>query len=124
MAEPFDPYAQTSTQRYADMATLRATGGVAETAVGFFVATASGVEAGLREVEKFVGSFTDTSALPEDDVVVSAIPEPRHGRIRRVINSVIAVHRTNDAEPFIRETTARLVDDAVRAHARDGSVDL
>ncbi|MFI5040353.1 MAG: cytochrome P450 [Acidimicrobiales bacterium] len=121
---PFDPYAPASETRYESMAAIRAGAGVVETPAGFFVATAAGVETGLRDVEKFVGSFTDTSVLPDDDVVISAIPEPRHGRIRRVINTVVALHRTNDAEPFIRSTTARLVDDALRVNASEGFVDL
>ena len=56
--------------------------------------------------------------------MISAIPEPRHGRIRRVINTVVAAHRTNKAEPFIRDLAARLVDDAVAAARTDGTVDL
>ena len=121
---PFDPYAPAAEDRYDQMAAIRAGGGVVPTPAGYFVATAAGVETGLREVEKFVGSFTDTSVLPDDDVVISAIPEPRHGRIRKVINTVVALHRANDAEPFIRATTARLVDDAVRANHEHGLVDL
>jgi cytochrome P450 len=119
----FDPYAPSSTERLAAMAAARAAGGVTETSAGYYVATAAGVQAGLRDVEKFVGSFMDTSGLAEEDTVVSAIPEPRHGRIRRIINTVIAVHRTIQAEPFIRTEAGRLVDTAVRA-AASGPVDL
>ena len=120
----YDPYAPAADPRYDEMAAIRAAGGVAATPAGWFVATATGVESGLRQVDKFVGSFTDTSVLPDDDVVISAIPEPRHGRIRRVINTVVALHRANDAEPFIRETSARLVEDALRTNAAQGYVDL
>jgi cytochrome P450 len=122
--EGFDPYAPPSADRYDAMAAIRDGQGVVDTPAGWFVATAAGVEAGLRDVERFVGSFTDTSALPEDDVVISAIPEPRHGRIRRVVNSVIAVHRTGEAQPFIRSTAARLVDGALRVNDAEGCVDL
>jgi cytochrome P450 len=122
--EAFDPYAPSSANRYREMADIRAAGGVRSTVAGYFVATAAGVESGLRDVEKFVGSFTDTSVLPDDDVVISAIPEPRHGRIRRVINTVVALHRANDAEPFIRTTTAGLIDEALRINASSGWVDL
>jgi cytochrome P450 len=120
----FNPYAPSSDARYEAMAGVRAAGGVVPTEAGWYIATASGVEAGLRDVEKFVGSFMDTSQLPESDIVLAAIPEPRHGVIRRVVNTVVAGHRTAPAEPFIRSEAARLVDRAVSIAATDGSVDL
>jgi cytochrome P450 len=119
----FDPYAPSSDERYAAMAEIRAAGGVVETEAGYYFATAAGVSTGLHDVDKFVGSFMDTSALDEDDVMISAIPEPRHGRIRRVINTVVAAHRTMQNEPFIRERARMLVDEAV-GRARHGRVDL
>ena len=119
--DTFDPYAPGADERYEAMAKIRAAGGVVETAAGWYVATAEGVEAGLRDVDRFVGSFIDVSGLPDDEVMISAIPEPRHGRIRRVINTVVAGHRTADAEPFIRAEVARLLDAAC---AVDGPVDL
>jgi cytochrome P450 len=122
-ADAFDPYAHSSQERFAAMAAARAGSGVMETSAGYYVATSAGVLAGLRDVEKFVGSFTDTSGLAEEDTVVSAIPEPRHGRIRRIINTVIAVHRTIQAEPFVRATATSLVAMAVEA-AGSGPVDL
>ena len=66
----------------------------------------------------------DVSQLPESDIVLAAIPEPRHGVIRRVVNTVVAGHRTAPAEPFIREEASRLVERALEHSQRDGSVDL
>jgi cytochrome P450 len=106
------------------MARLRASSPVTPTAAGNYVATAAGVLEGLKHVEHFVGSFVDTSGLPEDEVMISAIPEPRHGRIRRVINTVVAAHRTARAEPFIRGLAERLVQQSLVVAARDGVVDL
>lgn len=123
MTDTFDPYAPSSEERYAAMARVRAGGGMLETPAGWYFATAEGVSAGLHDVEKFVGSFVDTSALDEDDVMISAIPEPRHGRIRRVINTVVAAHRTMQNEPFIREQASALVTRAIAA-AADGPVDV
>jgi cytochrome P450 len=123
MTDQFDPYAPSSDERYAAMAQVRASGGIVETAAGYYVATAAGVSTGLHDVTKFVGSFIDTSALPEDEVMISAIPEPRHGRIRRVINTVVATHRTMQNEPFIRERARELVARAVE-RAQAGTVDL
>lgn len=124
MIDGFDPYAPSSDARYGAMAHLRATGDVVETPAGYYVATAAGVEAGLRAVEHFVGSFIDTSALPEDDIPISAIPEPQHGPIRRVINTVVAGHRTAAAERFVRDQAARLVDEALATSRAAGIVDL
>src|SRR5262245_21372215 len=112
--KPFDPYAPSSEERYAEMERVRAAGGVVETSAGWYVETAAGVRAGRFDVERFVGSFVDTSRMHPDDVVLSAIPEPRHGRIRRIVNGAIAGHRTAQAEPMIRAQAREL---ALRAVA-------
>ena len=124
MTGTFDPYAPQADDRYEAMAALRSGDKVVPTPAGWYVATAAGVLTGLREVEKFVGSFADTASLPEDLVPISAIPEPRHGRIRRVINSVVATHRMATLEPFAAELSRRLVDTAISVAAGAGSVDL
>jgi cytochrome P450 len=120
----FDPYALAGDDRYDVMAAVRAGPKVAPTPSGWYVATAVGVLTGLREVENFVGSFTDTASLPEDLIPISAIPEPRHGRIRRVINSVVATHRLASIEDFAAGLAAELVERTVAIAARDGFVDL
>jgi cytochrome P450 len=120
----FDPYAPGADERYEAMARVRAAGGVARTPSGWYVATAEGVRAGLFDVERFVGSFVDTSSMHPDDVILSAIPEPRHGRIRKIVNGAIAGHRTAQAEPFIREQARVLVDHAVAVARSAGCVDL
>jgi cytochrome P450 len=124
VSDAFDPYASNSQDRYEAMAKARSGDGIVSTSVGCYLATAAAVEAGLRDVERFVGSFIDTAGLPEEDIPISAIPEPRHGPIRRIINTVVAGHRTAQAEPFIRELAQRLVDNAVAAARTAGSVDL
>src|SRR5262245_1075059 len=121
---PFDPYAPSSDARHAELARVRARGGVAKTAAGWYVASAAGVRAGLFDVERFVGSFVDTARMHPDDVVLSAIPEPRHGRIRRIVNGAIAGHRTGQAEPWIRALALRLVEGAVAIARSQGRVDL
>lgn len=108
----FDPYAPGTDERYQAMAAIRAEGGVVETAAGHYIATAAGVLEGLKHVEHFVGSFQDVSRLPEDEVPISAIPEPRHGRVRRIVNSVVATHRTAPVEPFVRKLARDLLRDA------------
>lgn len=117
--EAFDPYAAGSDERYDAMARIRADGGVIETAAGYYIASAAGVLTGVKEVDKFVGSFQDVSTLPDDEVPISAIPEPRHGRVRRVINSVVASHRLAPVEPFARELARTLLQDALASSPVD-----
>jgi cytochrome P450 len=120
----FDPYALAAEDRYEVMAAVRAGPKVVATPAGWYVATAAGVARGLHQVERFVGSFTDTASLPEDLIPISAIPEPRHGRIRRVINSVVATHRLAAIEDFAARLAAELVERTVATAERDGIVDL
>ena len=111
----FDPYASGSEERYEAMAAIRADGGIVETPSGHYIATVEGVVAGLKGVEHFVGSFQDVSGLPDDQVPLPAVPEPRHGKIRRIVNTVVAPHRTNPVEPFVREFARTLIADARKA---------
>jgi cytochrome P450 len=118
-SQQFDPYTTGSEERYAAMAAIRAGGGIVETAAGHYIATAAGVLYGLMHVEHFVGSFQDVSGLPEDQVPLPAVPEPRHGKIRRVVNTVVAPHRTNPVEPFVRELASTLLADTLAADVID-----
>ena len=52
----------------------------------FIVSQKAGGE-GLASVESFVGSFGDTGDAAEEDTVMAAIAEPRHGKIRKLFNS-------------------------------------
>jgi cytochrome P450 len=122
---PLDPTAGSLEERLPVMAAIRATAhGSVDTPAGRYFATAAGVRAALADVDRFVGSFIDTTALPADEVMLSAVPEPEHGRLRKVVNSVVAHHRLAPAEPFIRTTAAELVAAAVAAAADGSPVDL
>jgi cytochrome P450 len=48
--------------------------------------------------------------VPAEEQLISEIPEPRHGKIRRIINSAIAQHRIGRVEPFIRALCHELLD--------------
>ena len=110
--DPFNPPPQAT--RHELMAEMRETCPVASFSEGrWYAATHEGVLQGLKEVDKFVGSFIDTSKLPEDEVPVSAIPEPQHGKIRRVINGVLAPHRTMHADTFVYDLARSLLDEAL-----------
>lgn len=69
----------------------------------------SSVDLGLRSVENFGGSAGQDN-LPDEDKTIAALTEPRHGKVRRIINSVVAVHRSQKIEPYLRELSAALVD--------------
>jgi cytochrome P450 len=75
------------------------------------------VEAALKDVDTFraeLGPITGIPAgvvtIPEDQHYLSEIPEPRHGMVRRLFNSVLAVHRMRLVEPAIEAECHRLVD--------------
>ena len=55
--------------------------------------------------------------VPAEEQLISEIPEPRHGKIRRIINSAIAQHRISRVEPFVRALCHELLD---RIVARGG----
>lgn len=86
-----------------------------------FVATFEGVKKGLVNVEHFVGSFGNTGDLPEEETVLPGIPEPRHGVIRKVINTVLAYHHAVKLEPFVRDVASEMVDGMIEA-ARGGQI--
>lgn len=82
------------------------------------------VEAGLRTVESFSGS-AGQDGIPEVDRNIAALEEPRHGKVRRIINSVVAFHKSQQIESYLQDLTTRLLD-AFLADARssaDGSAD-
>lgn len=75
------------------------------------------VEAALSDVDTFraeLGPITGIPAgvvtIPEDQHFLSEIPEPRHGKIRRLFNSVLGPHRLRDIDPVIEAECHRLVD--------------
>jgi len=47
----------------------------------------------LKNVDSFGGTLGYNPELPDDVQILPSIPEPRHGKVRRVISGVIAPHR-------------------------------
>lgn len=88
----------------------------------WFLARHHDVVAAAKDVETFVASFRAPGVVvPDEEQLVSEIPEPRHGQIRRIINSAIAQHRIGRIEPFCLDLCHELLDDLL---ARSGPVDL
>ena len=98
---------------------------VARTPSGpWFVASHAGLREGLPRVDHFVGSFGNTGALSEEETVLPGIPEPRHGRIRRIVNSVLAYHHVAEIERFVRELSEGYAEDVLGAGRQGDFVDL
>lgn len=78
--------------------------------------------AGSKDVERYIASFREPGVVvPDEEQLVSEIPEPRHGQIRKIINSAIAAHRISRVEPFCFELCNQLLDDLLH---RDEVIDL
>ena len=124
MAE-FDPFAPMASEaRYAALGALRREAPLARIAAGPWLAVSmSSVLAGMKAVEHFAGSFGATGSGPEDDQVMAAIPEPRHGKIRKVFNSALAYHHASQVEPFARALATQRLDAALETSQRHGEVE-
>jgi cytochrome P450 len=120
--DPFRPLA--AADRHAALADLRRTTPLARLDAGFWLATdMASVLAGLKAVDHFAGSFGATGSGPEEDQVMAAIPEPRHGKIRKIFNSALAYHHASQMEPFARAIAEQRLDAAIAASRRDGEVE-
>ncbi len=89
-----------------------------------FVSTFAGVRKGLLNVEHFVGAFGNAGELPEEETVLPGIAEPRHGILRKIINTVLAYHHAVKLEPFVRDVAAGMVRVMVEAARHGATVDL
>jgi cytochrome P450 len=91
---------------------LRAEAPVWKTPGGvWFFSLFDDVLAATKDIESFKSSFRDPGVVvPEEEQLISEIPEPRHGKIRRIVNSAIAAHRLGRVEPFARELTRDLLE--------------
>ncbi len=118
MKERFDPFRTGPIEeRHAAAKRQRQESPVARTSAGpWFVASHDGVVAGLKAVDRFVGTFgSRDNAVSEEEQIIQAIPEPRHGKIRRIMNAVLAPSKIAKVAPFVRELCTRLMDDVVAA---------
>jgi cytochrome P450 len=77
------------------------------------------VETVFREIYTFGGSAGSTG-LDEDDTSIAGILEPRHAQIRRIINAVVAFHKSQQIEPFLIDLSHRLVAEYATASAAAG----
>ncbi len=123
--DPIDPFDSSSENRYEAFARLRAKG-AAEVVPGgqIFFVRQTGVEQGLKSVDHFVGSFGDVGQSKEEDTLLAAIPEPRHGKIRKLFNSALAYNHASQVEPFVRRYSEARLDEALEACRRTGETEI
>jgi cytochrome P450 len=107
-----DPLDTSSGVPYARLAQLRAECPVSETASGaWYLARYDDVLAATKDLDAFQASFREPGVVvPPEEQLISEIPEPRHGKIRRIINSAIAQHRIGRVEPYARQRCHELLD--------------
>lgn len=120
-----DPFDSESENRYEAFRAMRTEAPVHETRGGqrFFVSQRA-VEEGLKSVDSFVGSFGDVGQLAEEDTLMAAIPEPRHGKVRKLFNSALAYNHASQVEPFVRRYAGECLDETLDRAARDGTVEI
>jgi cytochrome P450 len=107
---PLDPDPGLRTEAYAAM---RLQCPVHQVGPGRFMALDHAtVQTGLRSVSDFGGS-AGQYGLPEEDTSVAGLPEPRHGWVRRIINSVVAFHKSQQIEPYLVELCNKLAQETI-----------
>ncbi|HEY2304127.1 MAG TPA: cytochrome P450 [Acidimicrobiales bacterium] len=99
--DPFDVNARIPHEMHQEM---RSTCPVARIPVGWFLTRHAEVLLAVRDVETFQSSYREPGVIvPEEEQILPEIPEPRHGRVRRLVNAVLAHHKAMRVEPFIRD---------------------
>lgn len=114
---------RTPDERFAAMAHRRAVCPVARVAgddTPWYLATHRAVGAALPEVGHF-GGGAGAGDVPDELRSFNGYTEPLHGKVRRVVNGLVAAHRAKAAEPFIRSLAASLADDLAAAAAQPGA---
>lgn len=114
---PLDP---DPSVRYPALAAMRSACPVHDLAPGRKLALShAAVGTALRTIDLFGGS-AGQDGLPEDDTMIAGILEPRHGQVRRIINSVVALHRSQQIEPYLVDFIGKRMAEVLDA-ARDGN---
>ncbi len=94
---------------------LRAEQPISKTSTGaWFIAKQDDLIAATKEVEVFRASMRDPGVVvPPEEMLISEIPEPRHGEVRKIVNSAVAAHRLGRVEDFTRTLANELFGAAI-----------
>ncbi|MFP6640016.1 MAG: cytochrome P450 [Myxococcota bacterium] len=108
----FDPLDSASGIPYEGYAELRRHAPVSRTPNGtVFLAKQDDVMNAAKAIDLFRATFREPGVIvPDDEMLISEIPEPRHGQMRRIVNSAIAAHRISDIGPFVSQLAHGLID--------------
>ena len=88
----------------------------------WYLARHDDVLAATQNIELFQASFREPGiVVPDEEQLINEIPEPRHGQVRRIINSAIAVHRLGEHRTVLRAAVQRPARRSV-ATRRDRSI--
>jgi hypothetical protein len=99
----YDPFASRDTIPYDVFGELRAGCPVARIPAGWYLARQDDVLEAARLVDTFVASFREPGVVvPEEEKFINEIAEPRHGKIRKIVNATVAHHKSMRVEPFVR----------------------
>jgi cytochrome P450 len=115
--DPHDPALVVDGVPFDHLARIRAEQPVCPTPSGArYLSRYADVEAALKDVDTFRADLGVLSGLggveevPDDELFLSEIDEPRHGQIRRLFNATFGPHRIAEEAPFVEATCHALVD--------------
>ena len=126
MDRTFDPLDASNGIPYEGLARLRAESPVYRTPGGaWYISQQADVVRAAEEVHTFVANFREPGVVvPEQEKLVSEIAEPRHGSVRKIVNSAIAYHKLGRVGPMVRDMAEELVDALVERGGGNAVRDL
>jgi cytochrome P450 len=114
---PFDVAADVPIDALRD---LRAQCPVANIGIGWLLTRHADVKDAVRDVESFRTSYREPGVIvPEEEQLLPEMPEPRHGKVRRIVNAVVGWHKAMRMEPFIRELSHEYLDGLIERGGGD-----
>jgi cytochrome P450 len=106
-----DPFESVDAVPHDTLRELRQSCPVARIDAGWFLTTQDDVLEAAKLVDTFVASFREPGVVvPEEEKFISEIAEPRHGKIRKVVNATVAHHKSMRVEPFLRQLSHDYLD--------------
>jgi cytochrome P450 len=122
--DPYDPAHLVDGVPFDLLADLRSQCPVSKTANGaWYLSKRADAEAALKDVDGFradLGPITGLAgfeAIPDDQLFLSELMEPRHGQVRRIYNACFGPHRVREAEPTVRAICDELLEPMVGTEA-------
>ena len=105
---PFDVAADVPIDALREM---RVTCPVARIDVGWLLTRHEHVKNAVRDIDSFRTSYREPGVVvPEEEQLLPEMPEPRHGKVRRIVNAVVGWHKAMRMEPFIRDLSHEYLD--------------